>query len=99
MSNNPICSVCKRQTETAETQGEFVCPDCGRIYVPGYEIVEYPDELEPIGSEDQPELAGLGGASSPLVAADDEIDPSMTDMLYKSAKHKPNQGELAESWD
>jgi hypothetical protein len=96
---NPTCSLCKIQTETAETDGEYVCPDCGRIYVPGYEIVEYPDELEPIGAEEQPELAGLGGASSPLVAADDEIDGSIIDQLYKNPKSKPNEGTNAESWD
>jgi hypothetical protein len=97
-NNNPICSICKKETESTEMDGEFACPVCARIYVPGFELVEYPDEVVPVGSEDQPELAGLGGAGSPLMAADDEIDPSITDMLYKG-KHKPNEGEYAEKWD
>jgi hypothetical protein len=96
---NPICSICKKQTEAAEMDGEFACPDCGRIYVPGFELVEYPDEVVPVGSEDQPEIAGLGGAGSPLVAADDDLDGSIVDQLYKNAKSKPNDGTTAERWD
>jgi hypothetical protein len=95
---NPICSACKVKLMQTDTQNEFVCPKCGRSYMPDFEIVEYPDEVVPVGSEDMPELLGIGGGAG-IMAATDEQDGSLTDQLYKSPKTKPNQGEGAERWD
>jgi hypothetical protein len=66
--------------------------------MPDFEIVEYPDEVVPIGSEDMPELSGAGGGAGIMMAGDEQDGP-LIDQLYKDPRKKPNMGEFAERWD
>jgi len=56
-----------------------------------------------VGNElDQNELEVAGSESSktPLLSCgDDEIDGSIIDVLYRKAKHKPNEGFGSAPWD
>ncbi len=46
------------------------------------------------------EVAGTETTKKPLVSfADDETDMDLIDQLYSKGKHKPLEGQVAESWD
>ena len=82
-----------------EEERVFECTNCHAVYHEQREIMRYEDEIHVAAEEEQPELSGVSTAGSGLMPADDETDPSLIDQLYKSARHKPNEGEGAESWD
>lgn len=96
-SDIPICTTCKIRTQ--KDVDEFVCPGCGAVYNPDREIVEYEDTFTSSHADEMPEIGGTSGGGPGLAAADDEQDAPLTDMLYKSAKHKPNDGGYSERWD
>ena len=90
----PICSMCKVTTEKGEYEGEYVCPNCARVYLPEKEIVEYEDTFMTSHSDEQVEIEGIG-AGVGLLAAKDGQDDSLLDMLHKDPRYKPNMGEGA----
>jgi len=46
------------------------------------------------------EVSGSDSGRGPLVAsASEDLDPDIIDMLYTKARHVPNRGEGASSWD
>ena len=50
--------------------------------------------------EKEIEVAGSESTKTPQISvASDEQDMDLTDQLYYKAKHTPNRGEFAESWD
>ena len=53
-----------------------------------------------LDNDDNLEVAGSESSKTPLLSCgDDDIDGSIIDELYKKAKHKPLEGQFAESWD
>ncbi len=94
----PVCSMCKVKTDKGEYEGEYVCPQCARVYLPEKEIVEYEDEFVTSHSDEQVEIAGISGGIG-LLPAKDEQDDSLINQLYKSGRHRPNDGYGASSWD
>ena len=50
--------------------------------------------------EDELEVAGSESSKTPLLfCGDEEIDGSIVDDLCRKARHKPLEGQFAESWD
>lgn len=49
---------------------------------------------------DSLEVAGSESSKTPLLSCgDDDIDMDLIDQLYRKPKHKPLEGQFAESWD
>jgi hypothetical protein len=90
----PICSMCKVKTNKGDYEGEYVCPNCARIYLPEKEIVEYEDTFVTSHSDEQVELEGISSGVG-LLSAKDGQDDSLLDMLHKDPRCKPNMGEGA----
>lgn len=50
-------------------------------------------------SDDSLEVAGSEPSKTPLLSCGDhETDPDITDMLYRKAKHQPNNGSGSAPW-
>ena len=90
MKDIPICSQCKVKTEYASDSDEYVCPMCAAVYYPSKEIVEYEDDFTSSHEDEQPEIHGTGGGTG-LTTSDEDI--SITEMLHKDPRLKPNMGE------
>jgi hypothetical protein len=46
------------------------------------------------------EVAGSESSKTPLLSCgDDDMDMDLIDQLYRKPKHKPLEGQFAESWD
>lgn len=90
MNEDLLCASCDVILVEGTDPTVFRCPACNREYHPDLELVKHADyEIE---MSNGPDYAGAG-----LLAAEEE-DDSITDMLYKSAKHKPMQG-YTSAWD
>ena len=95
-----ICSICKVLLIQGEDETELMCPDCNRKYLPSKEIMSYQDAaFESSHSDEMPEISGIGGGGAGLLAASEDEDMNLTDMLYKKPKHAPNRGEGASTWE
>ena len=89
---NPTCSVCRVKTDRGEYEGEYVCPQCARVYLPEKEIVEYEDTFVTSHSDEQVEIEGISTGVG-LITAKDGQDDSLLDMLHRDPRYKPNMGE------
>ena len=96
---NPYCSICTdTPLEENKETGEFKCPSCQAVYHKESEIMKYQDQVSFSHDDEFPEQAGVSTDAVPLLAGDDDSDPSLLSQLYKDPKTKPNEGH-AEKWD
>lgn len=50
--------------------------------------------------DDSLEVTGSESSKTPLLSCgDDDMDMDLIDQLYRKPKHKPLEGQFAESWD
>ena len=97
MSSIPYCSVCNTKLQHDDEAQLYRCPSCKKTYDPSREIMSFEDDFTSSHEDEFPQIGGVSTQAGGLVAADDELDPSLIDQLHK--KDRINRGTNVDQWD